>query len=369
MTDEKPYRFIITGGGTGGHIYPAIAVANTIKEKHPNAEILFVGAQGKMEMQKVPEAGYEIIGLWISGIQRRFTLDNVFFPIKVIMSFLKAKKIVKDFRPDVVIGFGGYASGPIMMAANNMGVPAIIQEQNSYAGLANKRMSKKAKKVCVAYEGMEKYFKASKIVLTGNPVRKDIIHVEKRRDEALKHYGFDADKKTILVLGGSLGARTINNAIIKNIDKILETDVQLIWQTGRFYYDEMNAKLTGKNLKNVRISAFINEMEFAYAAADTVLSRAGALSISELCLAKKAVILVPSPNVAEDHQTKNAMALVKLDAAKLVKDREAVEKLVDQALAMVYNEKLCHFMSYNISKLGMPNAANNIVKVAIQQIK
>lgn len=369
MKKQQPYRFIITGGGTGGHIYPAIAVANAICDKHPNAEILFVGAKGKMEMQKVPEAGYKIVGLWISGIQRRVTIENIFFPIKVIVSFLKARKIIKDFNPDVVIGFGGYASGPIMMAANHMGVPAIIQEQNSYAGLANKRMSKKAKKVCVAYEGMDKYFDSKKIVITGNPVRKDIINVERKREEALKHFGFHESKKTILILGGSLGARTINNAIIKDIDKIIDTDIQLIWQTGRFYYDEMKHKFNGHNANNVRMSAFIKEMDLAYSAADVVVSRAGALSISELCLAKKPVILIPSPNVAEDHQTKNANALVKKEAANLIEDKHAVDQLVDEAISLVYNNKMCQFMAYNISKMGMPNAANNIVKVAIQQTK
>ncbi|MDH5365364.1 MAG: undecaprenyldiphospho-muramoylpentapeptide beta-N-acetylglucosaminyltransferase [Cyclobacteriaceae bacterium] len=368
MDKQRPYRFIITGGGTGGHIYPAIAVANTIRDKHPETKILFVGANGKMEMQKVPEAGYNIVGLWISGIQRRITLENIFFPLKVIVSYLKARKIIKDFKPDVVIGFGGYASGPIMMAANSMNVPSIIQEQNSYAGLANKRMSKKAKKVCVAYEGMDKYFDSTKVVLTGNPVRKDIINVERKRDEAIKHFGFDENKKTILVLGGSLGARTINNAIIKDIDKIIDTDVQLIWQTGRFYYDEMKNKLIGHNTTNVRMSAFIKEMDLAYSAADVVVSRAGALSISELCLAKKPVILIPSPNVTEDHQTKNAMALMKNEAAKLIKDKNAVGQLVDEVIGLVYNEKMCQLMAYNISKMGMPNAANNIMKVAIQQI-
>jgi len=369
LTELQPYRFIITGGGTGGHIYPAIAVANAIRDKHANAKILFVGAQGKMEMQKVPEAGYRIVGLWISGIQRKITIENIFFPIKVVVSFLKARKIIKKFKPDVVIGFGGYASGPIMMAANNMKVPSVIQEQNSYAGLANKRMSKKAKKICVAYEGMERYFDARKIVMTGNPVRKDIINVEAKKEKALLHFGLDKNKKTILVLGGSLGARTINDAIIKNISKITDTDVQLIWQTGKFYYEEMKHKLKDNASKNIRMRAFINEMDLAYAAADVVVSRAGALSISELCLAKKPVILVPSPNVAEDHQTKNATALVKKDAAKIIVDKDAVHQLVDEAIALVYNDKLCHLMAYHISKMGMPNAAINIVKVAIQQMK
>ena len=369
MENERPYRFIITGGGTGGHIYPAIAVANTIMEKYPKSTILFVGALGKMEMQKVPEAGYKIIGLLISGFQRRVTIDNVFFPFKVLMSYLKAKAIVKRFNPDAVLGFGGYASGPTMMAANSLGIPTIVQEQNSYAGLANRKMAKKAKRICVAYEGMDKYFKSNKISLTGNPVRKDIIHVDKKRDEALAHYGFDVNKKTILVLGGSLGARTINEAIIHGVDKIIDTDIQLIWQTGKLYYDEMNHRMEGKDQKQIRMSAFINDMVLAYAAADLVISRAGALSISEICLAKKPVILVPSPNVAEDHQTKNASALVQKEAAKLVKDKDAIHQLVDEAIAMIGNENLCSYMSYNISKMGMPNAANNIVKVAIQNIK
>lgn len=368
VSEKKSYRFIITGGGTGGHIYPAIAVANTIRDKYFGSEILFVGAQGKMEMQKVPEAGYKIIGLWISGFQRRVTIDNIFFPIKVISSFFKAKKIIKEFKPDAVIGFGGYASGPIMMAANSMNIPAIIQEQNSYAGLANKRMSKKAKKVCVAYDGMERYFNADKIVLTGNPVRKDIINVERKREEAIKHFELDASKKTILVLGGSLGARTVNNAMISDIQKVVDSGVQLIWQTGKFYYNEMKSKMNGTDVSNIRVSAFIKEMDLAYAAADVVISRAGALSISELCLAKKPTILVPSPNVAEDHQTKNAMALVEKEAAKMIQDKKAVGTLIDEAIAIVNDEKLCREMAYNISKMGMPNAANQIVKVAIQQI-
>lgn len=369
LAENIPYRFIITGGGTGGHIYPAIAVANAIRNKHPQAEILFVGAQGKMEMQKVPEAGYEIVGLWISGIQRRVTIENIFFPIKLISSFLKAKKLIRKFKPHVVIGFGGYASGPMMMAANSMNIPAIIQEQNSYAGLANKRMAKKAKKVCVAYDGMDKYFAANKIVLTGNPVRKDIINIEHKRADAIEHFKLDGNKKTILVIGGSLGARTINNAIIHDIQKIIDSGVQLIWQTGRFYYHEMKGELNGLDASNIRIYPFIKEMDLAYAAADSVVSRAGALSISELCLAKKPLILVPSPNVAEDHQTKNAIALVDKEAAKIIKDIKAIGTLVDEAITMVNNEKLCHYMAYNISKLGRPNAANQIVKVAIQQIR
>ena len=368
INSHKPYRFIITGGGTGGHIYPAIAVARTIKDKHPDASILFVGAQGRMEMTKVPEAGFEIKGLWISGLQRRVTIDNLFFPLKVLVSLWSSIKLIKEFKPDVVLGFGGYASGPMMMAANMKNVPTIIQEQNSYAGIANKRLSKKASKVCVAYEGMDKYFRADKLVLTGNPVRKDLLTIDSKKDQALEHFKLSKDKKTILVLGGSLGARTINDSIIEGIEKIAKCDVQLIWQTGHFYFDEMKKRL-GESHANVKILAFIKEMDLAYAAADVVVSRSGALSISELCLAKRPVVLVPSPNVAEDHQTKNAMALVNKEAAIMITDKDARQELVDKVLELTKDAKKCKEMSYNISKLAMPNAANQIMKVAIQQIK
>lgn len=319
-------------------------------------------------MIKVPEAGFDIKGLWISGIQRRVTIDNLFFPIKVLVSLLSSIRLVKTFKPDVVVGFGGYASGPMMMAANMKGVPTIIQEQNSYAGIANKRLAKKARKVCVAYENMDNYFEADKVVVTGNPVRKDLLTIDSKKEEALTHFGLSEEKKTLLVLGGSLGARTINDSVISNIDKITESGIQLIWQTGNFYYPEMKRKL-GEVNGNLKIFAYLKEMDLAYAAADVVVSRAGALSISELCLAKKPVVLVPSPNVAEDHQTKNAMALVNKEAATMITDKNAGKDMISESIALIGNGEKCKQMAYNISKLGMPNAASQIMKVAIQQIK
>ncbi|UII29235.1 undecaprenyldiphospho-muramoylpentapeptide beta-N-acetylglucosaminyltransferase [Fulvivirga maritima] len=365
MSNNKTYRFIISGGGTGGHIYPAIAVANEIKHRYADAEILFVGAEGKMEMTKVPEAGYEIKGLWISGLQRRLTVDNLLFPVKLISSYMKAKKLVKQFKPDAVIGFGGYASGPTMLAATAKGIPAMVQEQNSHAGITNKRLGNKAKKVCVAYDNMDKYFPKGKIVFTGNPVRGDILKVNERRDAALKHFNFSSTKKTILVLGGSLGARTINNSIIDQLQKVVDADVQLIWQTGKFYYTEMKAKAEGFDLSNIRVMEFIKEMDLAYAAANLILSRAGALSISELCLVGKPVVLIPSPNVAEDHQTKNAMALVQKEAAIMIKDSEAKENLIPEALKLLNDNERQIALGANIKKMGRPNAANDIVNELI----
>lgn len=369
MKTEKPYRFIISGGGTGGHIYPAIAIANEIKSRYSDAQILFVGAKGKMEMKKVPEAGYKIIGLWISGFQRRVSIDNLYFPFKVLFSYVAANKIIKRFKPHAVIGVGGYASGPIMLAARSKRVPSMIQEQNSYAGLTNKRLGKKVEKICVAYENMERYFPKNKIVITGNPVRKDILNVGEKREQALKHFSLKPDKKTILVLGGSLGARTINNSIIKHLQQIIDADVQLIWQTGKFYYEEMVSKARNLNLDNIRILEFIREMDLAYAAADVVISRAGALSISELCLVGKPVIFVPSPNVAEDHQTKNARALIDKHAAALVKNVVAEEKLVNEVLALIKDEEKQAELSKNIKQLAKPNATEDIVNELMSILK
>ncbi|MBL6445506.1 undecaprenyldiphospho-muramoylpentapeptide beta-N-acetylglucosaminyltransferase [Fulvivirga sp. 29W222] len=369
MKTERPYRFIISGGGTGGHIYPAIAIANEIKSRFSDAQILFVGAKGKMEMKKVPEAGYKIIGLWISGFQRRISIDNLYFPFKVLFSYVAANRIIKRFKPHAVIGVGGYASGPIMLAARGKKIPSMIQEQNSYAGLTNKRLGKKVEKICVAYEHMDRYFPQNKIVITGNPVRKDIQHVEKKREQALKHYNLKSGKKTILVLGGSLGARTINNSIIKHLQQIIDVDVQLIWQTGKFYFEEMTSKAKELYLDNIRILEFIKEMDLAYAAADVVISRAGALSISELCLVGKPVIFVPSPNVAEDHQTKNAKALIEKNAAVLVKDVVAEGKLVDEVLVLLKDEKRQAELIQNIKQLAKPNATEDIVNELMTIIK
>jgi UDP-N-acetylglucosamine--N-acetylmuramyl-(pentapeptide) pyrophosphoryl-undecaprenol N-acetylglucosamine transferase len=358
----KPYRFIISGGGTGGHIYPALAVANEIKSQFPDSEILFVGASGKMEMTMVPQAGFEIVGLWISGFQRRVTIENVIFPIKVLYSFFVANRLAKRFKPDAILGFGGYASGPMMFAANSQKIPSLIQEQNSYAGLANKNFGKKAKRICVAYEGMEEYFPKDRIHLTGNPVRKDILDISTKRETAINEFKFDSNKKTILVLGGSLGARTINNSVLGHLDKIVKNGHQLIWQTGRFYFDEMKSKATSYDLSNIRIMQFIENMDLAYAAADVVISRAGALSISELCIVGKPTILVPSPNVAEDHQNKNAQALAKENATILIKDSEAQDKLIEEVIELLRNTEKQKELSVNIKKMGRPNAAKDIVK-------
>ena len=354
MSSSQPYRLIISGGGTGGHIFPAVAIANEFRFRYPNSEILFVGAQGKMEMTRVPEAGYKIIGLWISGLQRKLTFSNLLFPVKLIVSYFRARQIVNQFKPHVVIGTGGYASGPIMMAATRKGIPTVIQEQNSYAGLANKQVADKASRVCVAYEGMEKYFPAKKIVITGNPVRKDILNIESKRDQALAHFAFSPQIKTLLIIGGSLGARTINESILQGMEKILEANIQVIWQTGKGYYESYKAQLAKFDLRKIRVQDFVREMDLAYAAADVVISRSGALSVSEICIARKPVILVPSPNVAEDHQTKNAKALSEKDAAILVADKDANSMLVDTALSLFLTRPRTAKLAENIAKLAKP---------------
>ncbi|NOS57493.1 MAG: undecaprenyldiphospho-muramoylpentapeptide beta-N-acetylglucosaminyltransferase [Cyclobacteriaceae bacterium] len=361
MSKQQPYRIIISGGGTGGHIFPALAIANEFKRRYADSEILFVGAEGKMEMTKVPEAGYKIIGLWISGLQRKLTLSNLSFPFKLIASYLKAGNIIKSFKPNVVIGTGGYASGPIMLAASKARVTSVIQEQNSYAGLTNKQLAHKAAKICVAYEGMEKYFPASKIVFTGNPVRKDIIDLDSKRERALSHFAFTSSDRTLLILGGSLGARTINESILAGIDKLIDSQIQVIWQTGKLYYEGIKAQVENKDLRRIRVVDFLKQMDLAYAASDVVISRAGALAISELCIAKKPCLLVPSPNVAEDHQTKNAMALANEGAALMVKDSEAKESLVSEVLKLIYDEQLSEKLSVNIGKWSKPHATEEIV--------
>ena len=361
MSNGKPYRLIISGGGTGGHIFPAVAIANEFRERHPDAEILFVGAEGKMEMTRVPEAGYKIVGLWISGLQRKLTLNNLLFPVKLLVSYFKANRLVKTFKPNAVIGTGGFASGPVMIAATRSRIPSLIQEQNSFAGLTNKQVADKVSKVCVAYDGMEKYFPKDKIVLTGNPVRKDILSVDIKREKALSHFGFTSDRKTLLVVGGSLGARTINESVLQNFQKIADANIQMIWQTGKGYYESYKNALSKYDLKNIRVQDFVKEMDLAYAAADVVISRSGALAVSEICIAKKPVILVPSPNVADDHQTKNAMALVGKDAAILVKDTEAREKLVDEALKLFANQERISTLRNNIAQLARPHATRDIV--------
>jgi UDP-N-acetylglucosamine--N-acetylmuramyl-(pentapeptide) pyrophosphoryl-undecaprenol N-acetylglucosamine transferase len=369
VSSQQPYRVIISGGGTGGHIFPAIAIANSFRERNRDAQILFVGAKGRMEMTRVPEAGYKIIGLWISGLQRKLTWSNLLFPVKVVVSYVRAAMIIKRYKPHVVIGTGGYASGPIMMAATRSGVPTVIQEQNSFAGLANKQVADRVNKVCVAYDGMEKYFPKQKIVLTGNPVRKDIITVSQKTAQAKTHFGFEGNRKTLLIIGGSLGARTINESILGGIEKLIDAQVQVIWQTGKGYYESYKSRLGKYDLKRIRVQDFVREMDLAYAAADVVISRSGAIAVSELCISGKPVILVPSPNVAEDHQTKNAMALVSKDAALMVADKDAKSKLVDEALKLIFDEQLALRLSQNIIRLARPNATEDIVSEIEKLIK
>lgn len=359
-------KYIISGGGTGGHIFPAIAIANALKRIDPKAEILFVGASGRMEMEKVPAAGYKIIGLDIQGIQRGSIVKNLMFPFKVFNSLRKASRIIRDFKPDAAIGVGGYASGPLLFAASLSGIPTLIQEQNSYAGVTNKLLAKKAKKICVAFDGMEKFFPADKIIKTGNPIRKESVDITGKRLSAMELLRLSPDKKTILVTGGSLGARTLNNSIVAGLDKIIRADVQVIWQTGKVYYKGIIEKLGEEYHPNVRIMEFLNRMDLAYAAADVIISRAGAGTIAELCVVKKPVILVPSPNVAEDHQTKNALALVQENAALMVADRDAEAKLVDTALNLLNDKDKQKTISTNIGKLALPNADDVIAKEIIQ---
>jgi UDP-N-acetylglucosamine--N-acetylmuramyl-(pentapeptide) pyrophosphoryl-undecaprenol N-acetylglucosamine transferase len=362
----KSKKIIISGGGTGGHIFPAIAIANALKKIDPDIQILFVGANGRMEMEKVPAAGYKIIGLDIQGIQRKSILKNVMFPVKLLLSVRKAFQIIKDFKPDAAVGVGGYASGPLLYAASAKGIPYLIQEQNSYAGITNKWLGKKAKKICVAFDGMEQFFPSDRIIKTGNPIRKESVDIEGKQRQALELYKLSAFKKTILVTGGSLGARTLNNSIMAGLDKLIAADVQIIWQTGKFYYKGIIEKLGENHHENIRIVEFLNRMDLAYAAADIIISRAGAGTIAELCVIKKPVILVPSPNVAEDHQTKNALALVQENAAIFVADRDAEKKLIDKALELLNDKNLKKKLSDNIGKLALPDADEVIAKEVIK---
>lgn len=356
----KQLKVILSGGGTGGHIFPAVAIANEIKKLVPTADILFVGALGKMEMEKVPAAGYKIIGVPIAGLQRKFTPANLKLPFLIIRSLLKTRKIIQEFQPDVVVGTGGYASGPVLRAANNKGIPVLIQEQNSYAGITNKVLSKKAKKICVAYEGMEKFFPKEKLLLTGNPVRQDINNVKQYRQEAIHFFKLDPDKKTILVIGGSQGARVINESIGSGLSLLAEQNIQLIWQTGKSYYPVAQQQTEPFKNKNIYALDFISRMDLAYAAADIVISRAGASSVSELCNIGMPSILVPSPNVAEDHQTKNAMALVNRGAALLVKDGDAKVQLIRTALELLNDKAQQVTLTNNISTMAFHNSANVI---------
>ncbi len=364
----KQYKIIISGGGTGGHIFPAISIANTFRNRFPDAEILFVGAEDRMEMEKVPAAGYRIVGLPVSGFDRAHLINNVKVLLKLFKSLGLAKKTIREFKPDIVVGVGGYASGPTLWMAAQQGIPTLIQEQNSYAGVTNKLLSKKAKKICVAYEGMEKFFPADKIVMTGNPIRKDLEEAQGKKEEALAFFGLSPEKRTILVVGGSLGARTINRSIQGSLDKLYASDVQVIWQTGRYYYQDAVKHLKAYRGIPIWCSDFITRMDYAYCAADLVISRAGAGSISELCLLKKPVILVPSPNVAEDHQTKNALALKNKDAAIMVADKDAEQELVKQALDTVHNDELLASLSSNIANLAQHQSAERIVNEIVKII-
>lgn len=367
---DNSLRIIISGGGTGGHIFPAISIANAIKAKCPEAQILFVGALGRMEMQRVPAAGYDIKGLPICGFDRKHPLKNIAVLYKIWKSQRMAKKIIADFKPMAAVGVGGYASGPTLNKCAEMGIPCLIQEQNSYAGVTNKLLAKKASKICVAYEGMERFFPKEKIIMTGNPVRQNVLEYSQTPAEARKTFGLDPDKKTILVVGGSLGARTINESILQHLDAVEQSGVQVIWQTGKYYNASIRETLAQhKELPMLKVTDFISDMGAAYAAADLVISRAGASSISEFCLIGKPVILVPSPNVAEDHQTKNALALVNKDAAVYVKDADAAGILLKTAFDIVNNDAKLQSLRDNILKLGLRNSADIIADEVIRLAK
>ena len=375
--EYKKIRAIISGGGTGGHIFPALSIANKLKELNPETEILFVGADGRMEMEKVPAAGYKIVGLPITGLQRSLSMSNLALPFKVVKSVSMARKLIKEFKPDIAIGVGGYASAPLLWAATRMGIPTLIQEQNGYAGLTNKILGKKAKSICVAYEGMERFFPADRIVLSGNPIRKEIVPATPQmKAQAFEFYGLDPQKKHIFVVGGSLGSRTLNEAMKKWIEDGCPggKDIEVIWQCGKYYKKAIDAfmqeaKEAGKPVGGIQHSDFIMRMDLAYAASDIVISRSGASSVSELCAAHKAVIFVPSPNVAEDHQTHNAMALVGKDAAIMVKDVEADEKLMSTACDLIENEEKITLMERNISALALREAAMTIAEEVYRIVK
>ena len=352
------YKIILSGGGTGGHIYPAIAIANALKARFPKSEFLFVGAKDKMEMQKVPQAGYSIIGLWISGIQRRLTFKNVLFPVKLVMSLFRSMAILNSFKPDVVIGTGGFASGPLLQVAAMKGVPTLIQEQNSFPGITNKLLSKKVTKVCVAYEGLERFFPKEKLILTGNPVRQDVVDLEGKSAEASTFFGLDPHKKTLLVLGGSLGARRINQLVESKLDYLKKLDIQLIWQCGKLYEEDYSRYNSNAN---VQVHTFLNRMDLAYASADVIISRAGASSVSELCVVGKPVIFIPSPNVSEDHQTKNASAVSGKGAALLIREQDLESNFESQFSALISSESTQLELSAAIKQLALKNATQSIV--------
>jgi UDP-N-acetylglucosamine--N-acetylmuramyl-(pentapeptide) pyrophosphoryl-undecaprenol N-acetylglucosamine transferase len=357
LEETKQYRIILSGGGTGGHIYPAISIANELKLRYPNSEFLFVGAKNKMEMEKVPQAGYNIEGLWISGIQRKLTLKNLSFPFKLIISLLRSRKILKEFKPDVAIGTGGFASGPLLQMATSKGIPSLIQEQNSYPGITNRFLGKRANKICVAYDGLERFFPAHKIIKTGNPVRQDLLSLEDKSIEAKDFFQLKHNKVTLLVLGGSLGARRINELIVKKLDFFQEQNVQIIWQCGKLYYQDY--KING-DVKDIQVHAFLNRMDMAYAAADIIISRAGAGSVSELCIVGKPVIFIPSPNVAENHQTKNANAVVEKDGAILIKEEDLDVDFENKFALLNSSKERQELLSKNIKQLALVNATKDI---------
>lgn len=359
-------KVIISGGGTGGHIFPAIAIANAIKHLAPDTDILFVGALGKMEMERVPAAGYRIIGLDIQGLNRNSLLKNITLPFKILKSLKAAKSILSTFGPDVVVGVGGYASGPMLLAAKSKKIPYLIQEQNSYAGLTNKRLGKGAKKICVAYEGMESFFPKSKLLFTGNPIRKESVTIEGKRELGLVEFGLSADKKTLLITGGSLGAGTLNKSVMAGLERIVAADIQVIWQCGTYYYEKYNRDLDEKYRRHVVLRPFLQRMDLAYAVANLIVSRAGAGTIAELCVLSKPIILVPSPNVAEDHQTSNANALVNRNAAVLVKDSDAVETLIESAISLLEDKAKCDLLSKNSREMAVLNADEIIAKEVLR---
>lgn len=365
---SKKLKVIISGGGSGGHIYPAIAIANALRKQRSDIDILFVGAKGKMEMEKVPKAGFPIEGLWISGFHRKLTLRNLSFPFKLISSLWKARKIIKRFRPDVVIGVGGFASGPTLEMASRMGIPILVQEQNSYAGVTNKLLAKKANRICTGYQNMERFFPKDKLKWTGNPVRADIRKLDHLKEEGQKHFNLDPNKKTILLFGGSLGAKTLNEAMAANTEILQNNkDLQVIWQAGKLYIETYRTTDTAK-LSTVQIRAFLDRMDLAYAVADVVICRAGALTISELCMVGKPAILIPSPNVAEDHQTKNAMALVEKEAAILVEDKQAKQRMISEAIHIMSNDEIKSKLSRNVRQLEKPNAAMDIAAEVLKLV-
>ena len=358
-------KVIVSGGGTGGHIFPAVSIANEIRERFPEADILFVGALGKMEMERVPSAGYRIVGLPVMGFPRKPSFKMLTFFLKLFQSMRLANKIIESFNPDVAIGVGGFASGPVLKAAVRKGIPAVLQEQNSYAGVTNKLLSAKVNKICVAYPNMERYFPAEKIVMTGNPIRKNLLEIISNTTEAYNYFNLDAEKPVVLIIGGSLGARSLNESVMANLDLIRNSDAQIVWQTGSYYYKEMLERLGQNGPQNLQPMEFVSRMDLAYAVADVVISRAGAGTISELCLLAKPCILVPSPNVAEDHQTKNAMALVENQAALLIKDADSKVQLFKETFSLLDDKERLKSLSDNIKKLGRPNAAKDIVDVIL----